>query len=65
MASGTAGSADLYRRSPVLHLGDTYRDEPVKARQADDSLIVVKEQNITTSYHLFLRFFFWKELIQT
>lgn len=43
MAIGTAGSADLYRRSPVLHLGDTYRDEPVKARQADDSLIVVKE----------------------
>lgn len=48
MAIGNAGSADLCGRGPVLHLGDTYRDEPVKARQSDESLIVVKEQNITT-----------------
>lgn len=32
MAIGNAGSADLCGRGPVLHLGDTYRDEPVKAR---------------------------------
>lgn len=43
MAIGNAGSADLCGRGPVLHLGDTYRDEPVKARQSDESLIVVKE----------------------
>ena len=52
MAIGTAGSAALCGRGPVLHLGDTYRDEPVKARQSDDSLIVVKEKHGETHHHL-------------